>query len=228
MGEGTLRTLAAGVHVLEAQQRFQGLEVGARMTVLETNAGVLVHGPLNVPGSALGALGAPRWVVAPNKLHHLHVGRWMEAGAEAWAAPGLAEKRPDLRFAGCLDSPDSPFGEDIGVFPLRCFRMTNEVVLLHRPSRTLVVTDLVFNFAPTAPWATRAVMAGLGGYPGCRTTLLERLGFDRAVARPQIAELLSLDFDRLVLSHGEVIETGGRAALAEALGWLGAPAAAEP
>ncbi len=32
--------------------------------------------------------------------------------------------------------------------PLACFGYTDEVALLHRPSRTLVVSDLVFNFPP--------------------------------------------------------------------------------
>ncbi len=48
---------------------------------------------------------------APNKLHHLHAGPWIDAGLEAWAAPGLPEKRPDLSFTGVLDGAEHPFGE---------------------------------------------------------------------------------------------------------------------
>lgn len=212
-----MRVLAPGVSVHEAPQTFAGLEVGARMTVLETAGGVLVHSPVDVDPAALGL--TPRWVVAPNKLHHLYVGRWAAAGVPVWAAPGLPEKRPDVAFAGVLDR-GAPFGDDVGVFPLTCFPFANEVVLLHRPSRTLVVADLVFNFQPDAPWLTRAAMACLCGYPGCRTTLLERVGFDRPTARREIGALLGLDFDRLVLSHGAVIETGGKEALRGAMSWL--------
>lgn len=215
-----MRTLAPGVHVEEAPQRFFGLEVGARMTVLELAGGLLVHSPLAVAPASLAPLGAPRWVVAPNKLHHLYVGPWVEAGLEGWAAPGLAEKRSDVRFAGVLDGRSHPFGEEVGVYPLRCFPFTNEVVLLHRPSRTLVVTDLVFHFTQRSPWLTRAAMVCACGYPGCRTTTLERVGFDRPVARREIGALLELDFDRLVMAHGEVIEEGGKEALRGAMGWL--------
>ncbi len=215
-----MRTLAPGLHVLEAPQRYLGLEVGARMTVLETDRGVLVHSPIAVdPGSL--AVGKARWVVAPNKLHHLYVRPWIEAGAAGWVAPGLVHKRPDLAGAGTLASDTEPFGPDVGVYAMACFPMANEVVFLHRPSRTLVVTDLVFHFTPQAPLLTRAAMACLCGYPGCRTTLLERVGFRREVARREVAQLLTLDFDRLVMAHGEVIETGGREALRGALGWLG-------
>lgn len=216
-----MRKLAAGVYVTEAPQRFYGLEVGARMTVLETAAGLVVYSPIDVGPSVVAPLGVPRWVVAPNKLHHLYAGRWIDAGLEAWAAPGLREKRPDLAFAGVLGERPAPFGDQVAVFPLRCFALTNEVVLLHRPSRTLVVTDLVFHFTPQAPWLTRAAMTFVCGYPGCRTTALERVGFDRAVARREVAGLLALDFDRLIMAHGEVIDTGGREALRGAMGWLG-------
>ena len=99
--------------------------------------------------------------------------------------------------------------------------MTREVAVLHRPSRTLVVTDLVFNFAPTAPWFTRAAMRCLCGYPGCSTTLLERVGMKRSAARRELGILASWDFDRLIMAHGEIIETGGKKALLRAFSWLG-------
>jgi hypothetical protein len=209
------------VACFEAPQRFYGVEVGARMTVLQTSAGLLVHAPVAAPIAAIAKLGAPRWVVAPNKLHHLYVKPYVDAGIETWAAPGLVEKRPDVAFAGELSAGVAPFGDEIGVYPLTCFAFTNEVVLLHRPSRTLVVTDLVFNFTPEAPWTTRAAMACLCGYPGCRTTTLERVGFHRPTARREIGALLALDFDRLIMSHGAIIPTGGKAALRSAMGWLG-------
>jgi hypothetical protein len=214
-----------GVWVAEAPQRFFGLEVGARMTVLDTGQGLLVHSPIALPPAEAARLGALRFVVAPNRLHHLYAGPYLEAGLEGWAAPGLAERRPDLRFAGVLDGRRRPFGEEVEVIPLRCFSLTQEVVLYHRPSRTLVVTDLVFHFTARSPWLTRCAMACAGGYPGCSMTVLERLGFRRSVAREEMAALLRLDFDRLIMAHGEVIETGGKQALARATAWLGLPRA---
>lgn len=216
-----MRRLAPGVHVAETPLRFLGLEVGARMTVLELASGLLVHSPIDVAPSSLASIGEPRWVLAPNKMHHLYVGRWAEAGIEAWAAPGLPTKRRDVAFAGVIDSPgSSPFGDEVAVLPLTCFAMTNEVAVLHRPSGTLVLTDLVFNFPPTAPWTTRVGMRCAGAYPGCRASLLEQAGMRRAVARREINLLLGWDFDRVVLAHGDVIERGGKDALRQAYRWL--------
>ncbi len=220
-----MQTLTDGVHIVDAPLRFFGVEVGARSTLLETDRGVLIHSPIRREAvqqglSDIEGVEAPRWVVAPNKLHHLYVGEWIEAGCDAFAAPGLEEKRTDLDFAGVLTDPH-PFGDDIEVFPLTCFPFTNEVVFLHRPSGTLVVTDLLFHFTERAPLLTRAVMCCAGGYPGCSTTLLERVGFHRTTARREIGALAELDFDRLVMAHGEPIDTGGKAAFRRAMAWLG-------
>lgn len=216
-----MRSLAEHLHVHEAPQRFVGLEVGARMTVLRLAGGLLVHSPVALDTTLIAPLGDVRWVLAPNLLHHLHVGPWLAAGAAGFAAPGLPEKRPDLPFTGVIEDSTHPFGDEVALLPLRCFPFANEVALLHKPSRTLVLTDLVFNFPANAPWLTRAVMACLCGYPGCRATAAERLLMRRDLARKEIRTLLSWDFDRLIMAHGDVIETGGRQALARAYAWLG-------
>ena len=216
-----MRELAPDLWVHEAPQRFFGLEVGARMTVMALDGGVLVHSPVAFDPRGWAPGRPARWAVAPNRLHHLHIGPWIAAGAEGWAAPGLAEKRPDLVFSGVLGESPAPFGDAVEVLPLRCFPFVNEVAVLHRPSRTLVLTDLVFNIGADAPWLTRAAMACACGYPGCRSTLLERVAMRRDVARHEVQQLLSWDFERLIMAHGEVIERGGREALAGAYRWLG-------
>lgn len=229
MPSSEIRTIVPGVHVAEAPQGFLGIEVGARMTVLELDGGLLVHSPIALEPDTISHLGSPRWVLAPNLLHHLYVGPWIDAGLEAWAAPGLPDKRPDLHFHGVVEQPTShPFGDDLLLMPLACFALTNEVALLHRPSRTLIVSDLVFNFSPEAPWSTRAAMRCLGGYPGCKVTLLERLGMRRAVARRELNALAQWDFDRLIMAHGDVIETGGKKALLDAFRWLLGSSSSQP
>ena len=215
-----LRQIAPDVHVIEAPQRFYGLEVGARMTILSLDEGLLLHSPVAAPPALVERLGAPRWALAPNLLHHLYIGPWAERGVEAWAAPGLARKRADVGFAGEVVAGVQPFGGAVEVLPMTCFAMTREVALLHRPSGTLIVSDLVFNLSPEAPWTTRAAMRCLCGYPGCKVTLLERLGMRREAARREIEHLLSWPFDRLIMAHGEIVETGGKEALRRAFSWL--------
>ncbi len=216
-----MRALTPDIHVAEARQGFLGLEVGARMTVMRLGDDLLVHSPIALPPESVTHLGRIRWVVAPNRLHHLYAGPWSDGqGVELCGVRGLPEKRADLRFDRVLEDLDEPFGPDVLAFPMHSFPFANEVVLLHRPSRTLVVTDLCFHLTPEAPWMTRAAFWCLGGYPGCKVTHLERFGMKRRLARRELTELLDLDFDRLLMSHGAVIETGGKEALAGAFDWL--------
>lgn len=219
MTKRTLRELASGLHVAEAKQGFYGLELGARMSVLETSQGLLVCSPIAMEPEAIHRLGTPRWVLAPNLFHHLYAGPWIDAGLEGWCAAGLPKKRPDLK-ARVVEPGTQPFGSEIEVLPLTCFSFSNEVVVLHRPSRTLVVTDLCFNLPSSAPLYTRLAMRAMGGYPGVRTTLLERFGMQRAIARRELGTIASWDFDRLVLAHGDVVERGGKDAFVRAFGWL--------
>ncbi|MEN0065304.1 MAG: hypothetical protein AAGA48_24375 [Myxococcota bacterium] len=210
-----------GITTFEDPLRFAGVEIGTRMTVFEVDGELLLHSPIDLDPEVLAPLGKPRWVLAPNRLHHLFLAPWLDRGLESYAAPGLPEKRRDLRFDHMVTETCEPFGPDLLLVPLRCFPFTNEIVVYHRPSRTLVVTDLVFHFTPSDPWATRAAMWMTGAYPGCRASILERVGMKRGIAREEIGGLLALDFDRLILAHGTVIETGGKEALRGAYRWLG-------
>lgn len=215
-----MRPVAEGLYVVETAQRFAGIEVGTRMTALHLAGGWLVHSPVAIDPSTVAGPETTRWVLAPNLLHHLHVGPWIDAGWQAWAARGLPEKRPDLKFAGVI-SADHPFGDELAIVPTTCFPFANEVVVLHRPSRTLILTDLAFNIQSSAPLLTRAAMTCVCAYPGVRSSLLERVGMKRPVAREELGAILALDFDRIILSHGDIVETNGKAALRNAYAWLG-------
>ncbi|MEL7372206.1 MAG: hypothetical protein AAFN74_24990 [Myxococcota bacterium] len=209
------------IHTFDAPLRFYGLQVGCRMTVIDIDGALLLHSPIDIDPQRLEALGTPRWLLAPNRLHHLHVGPWLARGLEGWAAPGLPERRPDLDFQHVVDREMAPFGDAVRLIPMKCFPFTSEVVVLHVPSRTLIVTDLVFNFDAKTPAMTRFALWASGAYPGCRVSILERFGMKRALARDEIAALLDLDFDRLIVSHGKIMASGGKDALRSAYRWLG-------
>ena len=142
--------------------------------------------------------------------------------ASVYAAPGLSEKRPDLPFQGVLgDEPEPGWGQDLEQTIFHGERLLREVVFYHQESRTLIVTDLVQSAGLDTPLLTRLVMRLNGIYerPGLPRHI--RLGFrDKAAARASLERVLSWDFDRIVLAHGSVVETGGKAALRDAYSFL--------
>ena len=225
---GTLRALAPDLWVVERPQRFYGLEVGARMTVVRLADGsLLLHSPLHLDAAlrrALDALGPVRFAVAPNRVHHLYAGEVRDHYPEArlWVGPGLERKRPDLAFEAVLgdEAPPEWRGQlDQVFFAGRPYE--NEVVFFHRASRTLILCDLAFYFGPQLPLTTRLVARAIGSYrhfgPSRFDPLLIR---DRVAARASLERILAWDFDRVVLAHGDVLEAGGHAALAEGYAWL--------
>lgn len=94
-------------------------------------------------------------------------------------------------------------------------------MLLHRPSRTLICADLLFHFPRAEGWLTRLYLRASGGLGRpAQTRVLRAAIRDRPAARASIDRILDLDFDRIVMAHGAVIETGGREALRDATAWL--------
>jgi len=223
-----LRELARDIWIAERPLRFYGLEVGARMTVIRLADGsLLLHSPLELDPELRGELdsiGRVRFAVAPNRFHHLYAGRVAEAYPEArlWAAPGVERKRPDLEIAGVLgDEAPAEWRDEVHQVFFGGRPFENEIVFLHRASRTLILCDLAFNFGPTAAPFTRLLMRLLRGYDRFGPSSLDRILIrDRRAARDSLEHILAWDFDRVVVAHGDVLERGGREALRAGYAWL--------
>jgi hypothetical protein len=223
-----MRELAPELWVTERPLRFGGLQVGTRMTVIRlSSGGLFLHSPVRLEpalAAALDTFGRPRFVVAPNRFHHLFAGDYVAAypACELFVAPGLERKRPDLKIAGVLDDTAHPgWAGEIDQVLIRGVPLMNEVVFLHRATRTLLTSDLVFNIGRESPALTRWGFRLLGGYGRFGTTVIERLLVrDRAAARASLERVLAWDFDRVVLAHGQVLEHGGVEGLRRAYAWL--------
>ncbi len=223
-----MRELAEDLWVADRPQRFYGLEVGTRMTVIRLADGsLLLHSPVALDAELrreLDALGRVRFSVAPNRVHHLYAGKVAEAYPEArlWVGPGLERKRPDLVFAGVLgDEAPAEWKDQVDQVFFRGRPYENEVVFCHRASRTLILCDLAFNFGPRAAAPTRLLMRLLRSYGRFGPTKLDPLLIrDRGAARQSLARILGWDFDRVVVAHGDVLESGGHEALRQGYSWL--------
>jgi hypothetical protein len=85
-------------------------------------------------------------IVSPNKIHHLFLAQWHERWPDArlYAPPGLAPKKPELRFDSELgDFPDPAWATDIDQVIFRGSLAMEEVVFFHHESQTAIVCDLI-------------------------------------------------------------------------------------
>jgi len=228
VAHASLTPLADGVWIDTAPVSILGTRLTATMTVLRLGDGsLLLHSPLALTPerrAAVEALGAVAHLYAPNLYHHLRIGEWAAAfpRARLHAPASLARKRPDLRIDRSHDTaPEPAFAGIIDELPIAGLRL-GESVLVHRPSRTLVVADLVHNIGtPQGAW-TKLYTRAMGFYD--RVALSRMLRFtafsDRAAARRSLDALLALSFERVVVGHGAPIDAGAREALAGAYAWL--------
>lgn len=113
-------------------------------------------------------------------MHHSWSGQAKAAFPQALllGPPAVAAKRGDLdtTIASPEDLPPSWPRDQLEVRPIRGFAL-DELALLHKPSRSLVLTDAAFNFHRggdaelwkwyTMPWALAAYLWLTNGYRRC-------------------------------------------------------------
>jgi hypothetical protein len=225
-----LRPVGPDIWVAETPLRMLGVQAGRRMSVMRLASGdLLLHSPAHLTEelrSALDDLGTVRYVVAASNLHgHLFMAQYATAypAVELFAPPGLERRRKDLRFAGSLgDSPEPGWADAVDQAAFRGHRLLNEILFFHRPSRSLIVGDVCWNVTGEMSPSGR-LWAGLRH--GVRPTPFFRLAIrDKEAVRTSVERILRWDFDRIVIGHGEIVETGGREAFSRAYDFLGVSA----
>jgi hypothetical protein len=218
----TLHAVADGLWIAEQPLRYLGVPLTTRMTVVRLADGTLmVHSPIRLTDelrSAAASAGRVGFVVAPNRFHHLFVADWQKAYPEAqtFCAPGLDTKRADLKFTAILgDDPPAAWADEMDQLFMRAFPPLNEIVFFHRKTRTLIFTDLVFNIVRHDSAYGRFLLRLDGAFHGPAIPRSFRLLLRRR--QPECAKflnrLLSWDFDRVILAHGQIINSGAKPAI---------------
>jgi hypothetical protein len=223
-----MKQLASDLWTADQPLSVLGVELGARMTVVRLADGcLLLHSPIKPSPDVVDevrALGEVAALIAPNRFHHLFAAAWFEfcPSAKLFVAPGLETKRSDLPAAGVLsDTPDPMWAGVLDQVVLRGIPMTNEVVFFHPTSRTLIATDLAFHVGEESPALTKLLFRFSGAWKRLAPTHLERLLVrDRRAFRASLERILDWPFERVIVAHGTVVESGGRRELALGYSWI--------
>ena len=100
----------------------------------------------------------------------------------------------------------------------------HEAALFHRPSRTLVLTDLVVNLEPARlplPMRPIAWLFGIMAPNGMPPPYLRGvIKLQRRKAAQAASRLLDLQPERVIFAHGQWFKADGTAALRRSLRWL--------
>jgi len=208
--------------------RFLGVSIGARMTIVRLSDGKLfVHSPIELSAnvrSYLNHRGNIKVIVSPNNLHHLFMADYFDEYpyAKIFASPGLKVKRKDLHFTYELEeNPDPLWKEDLDQTIFYGHENFHEVVFFHAKSQTLILADLIMNFVNEGSLLTKMATKVLG----IQNKPSPPLDFDisasqKMVARKSVERILQWNFDKIILSHGRLIESNGKEIFKQTYSWL--------
>lgn len=224
-------------------------------TVRMATGSVAVFSPVTLTPEvreAVNSLGGKvKYIAALDMEHHIHLTSWKKAypDAEVIGPEGLWEKRQsnpeykDTPFHHIFTKEKSSTGpqkiseEFDSEFETEYIHGhgSRELVFMHKPSRTLIEADLLFNlpareqYSRTNEDANRGILTKLVN-PLLSTsppaTWQKRFAWyilsarDRNAFRKSVQRIDTWEFNRLIPCHGDVIESGAKGVFRTVMEWF--------
>jgi hypothetical protein len=218
-----MRQLAENLWIKSYPLSVLGTSHGRTVTIIRLQSGKLILHSMAlfsaVDVEEIRSCGEPAWLIEAMLLHDTYAreGRERFPGLPFLAPPGFNEVVA-FPTQPLLPAPVE-WSSEIDVIELEGAPRLKEHGLVHRPSRTLIVADLIFNFSPQERGWNRFVhryIAGFKRYPGM-SRIFRMCISDKSAFRKSLDQVMALEFDRIIVGHGEVIETDGKALLRRGL-----------
>jgi len=213
-----------GIATLLSPMRFLGLPMGRRCVLVRGKDSCLLINPPRLAAEALRAIsewGTVTDLVVPTGFHDTFLADNVEQFPEArfLLCPRLLPaferilRRHDHSpaYAELTAERIAGITPDLVAVPIDGMPLVAETVFVHRPSSSLIVSDLLFRITPEFGFASRifARLGGIAEQPG--PSLLERLMIrDKASFRSSLERLLEHRFERILPSHFACVPEGGR------------------
>jgi len=209
---------------------FGMLPFTTRMTVVRLESGaVWLHSPIRPTPERrriVDRLGPVAHLVAPNKIHSLGIKPWkaLYPSATVWASPAFNKRHPDIAVDVALTNDvEAPWSGEIEHCVIDGHAFLDEVAFLHKPSRTLIITDWIQKHeAADASWIWGGVkhMAGILGRDGGVSLDIKLSVRDKTAMRRSIDTILGWDFDSLIIAHGHCVQGGAKEEVSRVFDWV--------
>lgn len=197
--------------------RVAGLSIPCptRMTIVRlNNGGLWLHSPVAYSpalGEAVARIGRVSEIVAPNSYHYLHAGAWAKAHPDAriYATSTHADSLSP-HFHLTADNRDRRFWTAEFEWHLVELGGFREALFFHRPSRTLIVTDLMQNFEASriASGFTRSVLRAARATGPCLCPSIElwpARARNKANLREGVRQMLAWNPESIIIAHGKCV-----------------------
>ena len=207
------------IWILEYPVRFAAMDLFARTTVIRLDNGdLIIHDPCKIDDAIkddIDALGNVRFIIAPGTYHHLFITDFQEKypHAETFLCPGLEHKRPDIKFDCILGPEPDPRWENVlEQVLIQGTRFISEVAFFHKPSKTLIIVDLLENIGDDYSHKAGLLLqfwwkVVLRMWNNPRAAPEYQMGWgNKKLVRSSLETILNWNAERIILAHGENIE----------------------
>ncbi|KAF2205285.1 hypothetical protein GQ43DRAFT_460096 [Delitschia confertaspora ATCC 74209] len=227
--------------------RFGLIKVGGRGTIVRLQSGALaVFSPVALTEEVkakVAEMGEVKYITALDIEHHIYIGPWHAAypSAKVIGPEGLPEKRQKQKNENVpfsvIFAPNKPTTVDPEFdsefdYEFVSAHANKEIVFNHKPTRTLIQADLLFNYPATEQYSRTGVSATSGILTKIFGSITNTYGEgqkrflwhaisrgDRARFNKSVAVITSWDFDRMIPCHGDVVETGAKGIFQKIMAW---------
>ena len=215
----TLVPIAEGLWCVNGHFRSLVFRASVRMSVVAGDEGLVLYSPVALDDTTvrqIEALAPVAAIVAPNLYHHLFLRAAAAAfpTARVFVPEGLEARIGPVARAETITrahAPALPRGIEHFVFERH---WVHETVLFHRASRTLVTSDLLYNYQREHNPGEKAFFRLIGCYGAPGVAFYHRFAIrDKAAVRELVAQVRDWAPQRIVMSHGRIVEGDDAAAI---------------
>jgi len=229
--------------------RYGKIRIGGPGTLVRlASGGVAVFSPVALTPAVketVASMGELKYIAALDMEHHIFLGPWHEAypNAKVLGPDGLAEKRKKQNDAAVpffklftkdgSTSVDAEFDKEFDTEYVYG-HINKEIAFLHKPTKTLIEADLMFNLPATEQFSKTGESATQGfltkQFINLNSTAGTAMGHKRLVwygtssgDKPafnrSVSKIDGWDFETIVPCHGDVIEKDAKSVFEKVFGW---------
>lgn len=206
-----MELLDENIYVLRYPLKVARCNLGRVVTVIRLQSGqTLVHSTAPFGDReihSIRGIGEPGWLLEATNFHDTTAAAGRAAFPEIpYLVPEGFPKATSLD-ASTISTGASALSEELEFIKIEGIPKLNEHAVFHKPSRTLILADLLFNLPENAGAWTRWVLktaARIRQFPG-QSAYFRHFIKDEAAYQESLQKLAALDFEKIIFGHGTPI-----------------------
>jgi len=211
----SIDTIGPNIFLQKHPLSMMGCKLGKVVTIIKLESGkTVIHSTASFSKSDIGEirdLGEPEFLLVASNFHDTYA----NAGRNAFPdIPYFVPANfPNSQTLGATGISEFKGEDELKIIEIKGMPKLNEFAIFHRPSKTLIIADLIFNLSDSVgawtKWFLKTTVK-LDSFPG-QSAFLRRFIEDEAAYRESLAEIAELDFEKIIVGHGEPVIADAKA-----------------